>query len=73
MSNSSEFRIITISGLLIKCPLGERLDDCPFNKYRHLSIQEKCDLAMNMSEEDAEKIIYQHRECILLREKDLLR
>jgi len=69
MTNTSEFRMVTLLGLLIKCPLGVPKDDCPLNKYRHLSVQEKCNLAINMSEEDADKIIVHHRECLFSKEK----
>jgi len=71
MTNISEDKVVTILGLLIKCPLDEPADDCPATKYRDLPFDEKFRLARNMKKEDADKIISHHKECIRLREMEL--
>lgn len=73
MPNVNEDKIVTILGLLLKCPLDEPLDDCPAKKFRDLPFDEKYKLAISMNEEDIDNIITRHRECIRLREKELFR
>ncbi len=71
MKSINEDKVVRILGLLIKCPLEEPLDDCPASKYRGLSFEEKFKLATTMKEEDLDKIIAHHQECLRLRERDL--
>lgn len=48
MPNVNEDKIVTILGLLIKCPMDEPLDDCPAKKFRDLPFDEKYKLAISM-------------------------
>ncbi len=67
----SQEKIVSVLGLFIKCPLEKPLDDCPANKFRILSFNEKYQLALNMKEEDLDVIISKHKRCLRIREKEL--
>ncbi len=66
-----EEKIVSVLGLLIKCPLEKPIDECPAKSHRHLSFNEKYTLVGKMSEEDLDAIISTHKKCIRLREKEL--
>ncbi|GEM_PF-1693417 len=54
---------IWIKGLLVDCPLGIPLDDCPANSLRYLPIDQFAEIVNNMSEEQVNCIIEYHEGC----------
>ncbi|MFK5857499.1 MAG: hypothetical protein QM503_15320 [Bacteroidota bacterium] len=65
-------KMVSVLGLLIKCPFDNPLYDCPALTYRHLSVAKKLRLAKSMSEEDLDNIISHHEKCIKAREQEEL-
>lgn len=58
---------IWVYGLLYACPEGQPLPDCPLEKYRKLSDKEKLSILENFTDEEVEKIIRNHNQCLLHR------
>ncbi|NQU84368.1 MAG: hypothetical protein HQ541_01280 [Mariniphaga sp.] len=65
-------RKLWLFGLLIDCPMGNPLPECPANKYRHLSVTEKLDFVNSLSTEQIEDLLNIHKECLEKREKSIL-
>ncbi len=57
-----------VVGLLVDCPFGRALDDCPLNEIRSLPFSERLDWVQQMDETQLDSIIEQHKECLLERE-----
>jgi hypothetical protein len=55
-------------GLLIECPIGNALAQCPAYNYRNLPVSKLIDIVESMHEEDLISIIEQHKKCIKQRE-----
>jgi hypothetical protein len=51
-------------GLLISCPFGQPADDCPLEKYRNESTQNKFEIITQFSNEEVDKIMQHHKECL---------
>ena len=58
-----------VKGLLIGCPFGKPLDNCPLEKYRSLTVSERFTLADNMNEKQIDEVIIYHQSCLRQREK----
>lgn len=57
-------------GLLIECPFKECTEVCPLKEKREsLSLKEKAEYVESLSDEEIEKILDYHRECLKLREQ----
>ncbi len=63
-----EHKRIWVQGLLMECPMGRSLEDCPAKALRSLSIDERLKLVFDMEEDQIEWIIAHHRECLRKRE-----
>lgn len=63
-----EEKKIWIKGLVIHCPMGESVKDCPANEIRLLPIPERLRIIDQMSTIDINQIIDHHSECLLRRE-----
>jgi hypothetical protein len=61
---------IWLKGLLIGCPMGWALDDCPVEELRKAPIKESLNIVDEMRTEEIYNIIKQHKECIRKREKN---
>ena len=66
-----EHKRIWVQGLLIECPMGTALEDCPAKDARALPIEERLKLAAAMDEGQLDQIIGHHRICLHGREKVL--
>jgi len=58
---------IWLLGLLVACPEGKPLTDCPLEKYRELSCQDRLSALENFTEGEVEKIINHHNQCLFSR------
>ncbi len=63
-----EQRRTWVIALMIECPLGEALDGCPAAGVRGLPLDEVVELVDVLSEEDLNRIIRHHRQCLDARE-----
>lgn len=57
-----------VIALMIECPLGEALDGCPAPGVRGLPLDEIVKLVGELSEEELDRIIGHHRQCLDTRE-----
>ena len=60
-----------VIGLLINCPLGKALDNCPAKEARKLPVSDRIDAASGMDENQLDQIIAHHRGCLSQREESL--
>ncbi|MFO7827572.1 MAG: hypothetical protein R6V23_03025 [Bacteroidales bacterium] len=58
---------IWLYGLLIACPQGKPLSDCPLEQYRIGSNKDRLTILENFTEEQVEEIIKLHNDCLLSR------
>jgi len=63
-----EHKKIWVQGLLIDCPMGKPLENCPAKDARALPIEERLKLANAMDEGQLDQIIIHHRMCLYERE-----
>ncbi len=63
-----EQKKIWVKGLLIDCPIGISLENCPAKDVRSLHIDERLELADSMDESQLDQIISYHRKCLSQRE-----
>ena len=70
MDNTVELsnRQIRVLGLACTCPLGEQFSGCCMGELREKPLKERVSLANNMSEEELDIIIAQHKTCLAERE-----
>jgi hypothetical protein len=57
-----------VLGLACGCPFGEQLSGCCMGELREKPLKERVSLAKNMSEEELDIIIAQHKTCLAERE-----
>lgn len=63
-----EYKKIWVQGLLIACPIGKPLENCPANNARDLPINERLDLVTAMNGSQLDQIIDHHQKCLHRRE-----
>ena len=63
-----EHKKIWVQGLLIDCPMGKPLENCPAKDARALPIEERLNLPNAMDERQLDQIISHHRKCLRERE-----
>ena len=63
-----EVKKVWVKGLVIHCPMGESVKDCPANKIRLLPISERLRLVDEMTEKSINEIIDHHYKCLAKRE-----
>ena len=61
-------KIVFVQKLLIACPLGSPLDNCPATALRELPLTNRLNLANGMSEDQIDSIITCHKKCLAERE-----
>jgi len=61
-------KITWLKGLLVGCPMGKALDDCPVNELRKLLLADRIELIKNMSNVEIDSILEHHKKCITKRE-----
>ena len=59
---------IWIKGLLVDCPLGKPLKDCPANALRSLPIDQFAEIVNEMTKKQIDCIIEYHENCCRERE-----
>ncbi len=57
-------KIIWTKGLLVGCPAGKALDNCPIKKLRNLPTEEGMKIVDNMKRDEIESIIEHHSDCL---------
>ena len=59
-----EIKMTRVLGLMIDCPMGKALDNCPAKNVRTLPLQERIALVKQMEESQLNEIITHHRQCL---------
>ena len=57
-----------VFGLAYECPLADPLENCPAKQIRDLTLKDASKMVMDMEENQLDKIIACHRQCIWERE-----
>lgn len=57
-----------VKGLLIQCPMGAAMDDCPMRDLRSLPIARQLITVDTMKPEQVEEVIVHHKQCLKKRE-----
>jgi len=65
---SYEHKLTWVQGLLIDCPFGTPLADCPAAEIRSLPIPKRLSIAANLPEPELDNIINHHKNCLAKRE-----
>ncbi|MBN2774806.1 MAG: hypothetical protein JXR31_11185 [Prolixibacteraceae bacterium] len=60
-------------GLLIDCPMGKRLPDCPMNKYKGIPTTKKINLTFEIPKTELNSILLHHRKCLAERESVIIK
>jgi hypothetical protein len=68
---SMDDKRVVVKGLLLGCPMGEALDDCPGGELRKYSIEKRMVIVETMAPEQVEDIVVRHRRCLEKRTADL--
>ena len=55
-------------GLLIECPMGKPVENCPFNEYRKEPTTKKISITYEMPREKVMNLIIHHKKCLAKRE-----
>ena len=63
-----EIKMTWVLGLMIDCPMGKALDNCPAKGIRRLPLEEKISKVKQMEESQLQEIIMHHRRCLKERE-----
>ena len=53
-----------VKGILVDCPLGKSLTNCPANALRNLPLEELIRAVNNMPEKQLEMVIEYHNDCM---------
>jgi len=59
---------IFAQGLMVDCPMGKPLENCPLLDLRKLPLKTRMQLVDEMSEEKLEETISYHKQCLAKRE-----
>lgn len=57
-----------VKSLMLECPMGKSLNDCPLTVFRRLDIKNRMNAVNRMDDGEIEGIIQNHTECIRMRE-----
>ncbi len=68
---SSEEKNAWVVSLLIACPLGKVMDNCPAKLARELAFSDRVDIVRDMEENQIDQIIAHHWNCRRQREESL--
>ncbi len=55
---------IWVKGILVECPLGKPLTDCPANALRNLPLEELIKAVNDMTADQLEMVIKYHNDCM---------
>jgi len=65
---TTEHKRTWVKGLLIACPMGTALDDCPARDLRAMEIEKRLITVDTMTPEQVEEVIVHHKQCLKKRE-----
>ena len=68
MEGDFNYNRVWVLGLIVECPFGTPLSDCPANDIRKLPLSERIKIVKRMSDEQHEEIMAHHKECLKKRE-----
>jgi hypothetical protein len=71
MDNKLRDKRTWVKGILVDCPLGKPMPDCPGNNLRGLPLAQFVRVVNNMSEKKLDAIITYHETCVSEREGSL--
>jgi len=57
-----------VKGILVDCPLGDPLEDCPANEIRNLPLPQLVSIVNGLSDKQLDAIILHHETCLAQRE-----
>ena len=63
-----KYRRVWLKGLVISCPFGKALEDCPANEIRKLPLSERMTVVDNMTDKQVDKTLDHHKNCLAERE-----
>ena len=63
---------VWLFGLIIGCPMGKSLENCPADKLRNLPVTDIIKIVENMPEDELNDLISYHKSCLKEREKNKL-
>ena len=64
-----EIKRTWVYGLVIDCPMGKALDNCPAQSVRRLPLEERIAMVRQMEEIQLQEILMHHKRCFKEREK----
>lgn len=70
---NQQHKRIWAKGLLINCPMGNSIEDCPAAELRKISLKERIRTVNEMEDTEVDSIIEHHEECIRNREEDFFK
>lgn len=63
-----ERKLVWVTGLMIRCPMGTALPNCPLASVRELPVEDRIKLTDEMDEARLDEIIEYHEACLRVRE-----
>lgn len=63
-----KYRKVWLKGLVISCPFGTALEDCPANEIRKLPLSERMVVVDNMTTQQVDETLEHHKKCLAERE-----
>ena len=66
-----EYKRAWVKGLASDCPFGKAFDTCLTKEIRKLGIEDRIEFSNGMDENQLDKIIAHHQECLVQREESL--
>ena len=63
-----QIKMTWVLGLMVDCPLGKALDNCPAKDIRRLPLEERVVMVKQMEEIQLQEIIIHHKQCFKERE-----
>ena len=63
-----KYRKVWLKGLVISCPFGTALEDCPAKEIRKLPLSERMVVVDNMTTQQVDETLEHHKKCLAARE-----
>ena len=61
-------KVSWLTGLVIGCPVGKRMNSCPFKELAKLPLSKSLENISEMKTDEVEKTIRHHQDCLQKRE-----
>ena len=58
------YKLFFVFGLLVKCPEGEPMADCPLQEYRSKSLEDKLTIIERFPVNELDETITYHHKCV---------